>query len=93
MANQGPKLERFRHVDPRGQRSRLVPAVNQSELARRLGVGRAQVNKLLMGRARPTLGTLEKLALALGVTLDVANEWLMGIRHRARVDRAEVGES
>lgn len=41
--------------------------VNQSDLARRMGVTPAFVSHLLVGRRRPGLDTIESVARALGV--------------------------
>ena len=75
----------FKYTDPRGERSKLVPGINQSELSRQLGICRTHVNRLLCGRNVPSVGTMRRLAGLLGMTLDEVDEWLQGIRKRAGV--------
>jgi len=43
--------------------------MNQSELARRIGVERAAVSKWVTGRATPTLENLQKAAQVLGMSI------------------------
>jgi len=81
------KFAAFKHTDPRGERSKLVPGINQSELSRQLGICRTHVNRLLRGRNVPSVGTMRKLGGLLGMSLDEVDEWLTGIRARARADK------
>jgi transcriptional regulator with XRE-family HTH domain len=45
--------------------------INFAELARRLGLSRARVSELFSGRQNPTVGTLMKVAEALGCYLRI----------------------
>lgn len=44
--------------------------INQAELARRSGVHFTTINRILMGRASPTLEVCERLARAVGIQAD-----------------------
>mgnify|MGYP001565342732 FL=1 len=79
------RLDAFGYPDPRGERSTLVPGINQSELSRQLGICRTHVNRLLRGRNVPSVPTLRKLSGVLGMSLGEVDEWLQGIRARAQV--------
>ena len=49
--------------------TRTSQGVTVTELARRAGLARPGVSKALHGRKQPCLGTVVKLAAALGLTL------------------------
>lgn len=51
------------------KRLRLAAGLSQAELAQRMGVDRAYVSGLELGRRNPTIVTLWHLAKALGVKL------------------------
>lgn len=51
------------------RRLRLVAGLSQAELAERMGVDRAYVSGLELGRRNPTIVTLWHIAKALGVKI------------------------
>jgi len=53
------------------QRRMAALNINYAELARRLGLSRARVSELFSGRQNPTIGTLMKVAEALGCYLRI----------------------
>jgi transcriptional regulator with XRE-family HTH domain len=53
------------------RRARMQQDLTQAELAKRLSVSGAYVQKIEAGRANPTLGQLANVARALGRTLSV----------------------
>lgn len=58
-----------------------VPELSRAKLADIMGVARVQVSRMLSGRTRPTLDTVEKLRVALKVkTMGDAIEWLEMVR-------------
>ncbi|ARK09014.2 helix-turn-helix transcriptional regulator [Fibrella sp. ES10-3-2-2] len=50
---------------------RKAKGLTQEELAAKMGVQKAMVNGLEQGRSSPTVKTLEKVASALGLTLEI----------------------
>ena len=56
-------------LGPMLRRLREKRQLSQSELARKAKVGRVTLNRIESGSQDPTLGTLERLAKALGVRL------------------------
>lgn len=70
---------KFKHTDPRGERAKVAPDINRSELARSIGVGRAHLSRIMSGKIRPNVDTLRKLACALGTNLDGADRFLNGL--------------
>ncbi len=51
------------------QRLRAQRRMSQAELAAAVGVSRDDIARLMTGRSDPPLGTVERLAKALGVTV------------------------
>jgi transcriptional regulator with XRE-family HTH domain len=52
-------------------RIRTAAGLTQAELARRAGTSQSSIARLEAGAASPTLNTLERLARAAGVSLDI----------------------
>ena len=53
------------------QLARKISGLTQSELAEKSGVPQETISRIERGRSNPTLGTLEKLAKAMGVEITV----------------------
>ena len=53
------------------RKTRLRAGLTQAELARRVGTTQSAISRLESGRVRPSLETLERLAKACGVTLEL----------------------
>ncbi|MCH7472188.1 helix-turn-helix domain-containing protein [bacterium] len=54
------------------ERQRNKQQLSYAELGRRMGVSRAYVSKLMSGMQNSTIGSLVKLAVALGCEVDVS---------------------
>lgn len=52
--------------------ARKVTGLTQIELAEKSGVPQETISRLERGRSNPTLGTLERLARAIGVEINVS---------------------
>lgn len=53
------------------QKTRLRAGLTQAELAKRAGTTQSAISRLERGRVRPSLETLERLAKACGVALEL----------------------
>lgn len=79
-SNVGIRTGHLKHTSLRGARSRVLPDVNRSELARRLGIGRSYVSKVLSGSVSPGVEMLEGLAREFGVSMEEMNHRLKTVR-------------
>jgi transcriptional regulator with XRE-family HTH domain len=53
------------------KRIRLEKGMTQGDICRKLGLDRAYISNLENGKKNPTLATIEKLAAALGIDMDM----------------------
>ena len=72
-------VARFQHAVPCGERARIAPHINRSELERAMGIGRAHLSRIMSGRTEPGVKTLKALATALGTGLDGADKFLRAL--------------
>ena len=56
------------------QKAVIEIGINQAELARRVGMERVWLNKIINGKVNPTVTTLQKIARALGKSLEYFDE-------------------
>ena len=56
------------------QKAAIEIGINQAELARRIGMERVWLNKIINGKVNPTVTTLQKIARALGKSLEYFDE-------------------
>lgn len=52
------------------KRIRTAKGITQGDIVRALGVGRGFISNIENGKANPTLGTISKIAKALGVPIE-----------------------
>ena len=52
------------------KRIRTAKGITQGDIVRALGIGRGFISNIENGKANPTLGTISKIAKALGVPIE-----------------------
>ena len=72
-------LGMFRHMDHRGERSGVLPEVNITEFARKVGVGRTHLSKVVNGM-RPGRDLLFRLAKVMDMTVEEVDAGLDRLR-------------
>ncbi|PWT88246.1 MAG: hypothetical protein C5B54_10940 [Acidobacteria bacterium] len=71
----------YGYEDMRGERSRVMPDLNRSALAKDIGVSRSQLSRILNGKVDPPVKTLRLLADALEASLDEVDAWLKELKN------------
>lgn len=77
------RLDKFMHTDPRGERSKALPKVNLSAMAKRLGIGRAHLSRVVNGEIRPGRELLFKMSKVLEGSVEEVDRWLRRLQKKA----------
>lgn len=72
----------FKQISVRIESERLHQKITIEELSKKSGVSAKHISQIKTGKSNPTLKTLDKLANALGLEIDVTISELIG--HKAK---------